>query len=102
WYRDILLAVDTKRDRVGVDRTAELHVPERLAVFRIEREEIAFFRPAEDETARRRQHAVHARLQQLEFPSQLARRAFERAYRGVSVIAVHRRSAARGVGLARR
>src|SRR3954447_10531427 len=56
-HRDVLLVADRERHRARADRTAGLELPQRLAALRIEREEVPFVRPAEDEPAGGRHHA---------------------------------------------
>src|SRR5438445_5366845 len=78
---DILLPIHRKRDGNAAYSTAKLNVPEWLAVFGVEREEVPFFGAAEHQAARCRQQTGQSRREQLEFPLHLSGRRLESANR---------------------
>src|SRR5262245_19384532 len=90
----VLFAVNQKADRIGRHGTAGLKIPERLPRQGVEREEIAFVRPAENYAARGGQHAGPRRRLQTKLPFHLARQHIESANRAIGLVAVQHAFAA--------
>src|SRR5262249_15599070 len=98
---DVLSAVNTKRYGIGVNAAARLELPEALARFRVEGEEVAFLRAAKDEAPCRGQQACPGGRMELELPPELAGQHVQGADGAVSLVAAQRLLAAAQKGISR-
>src|SRR6185437_11748511 len=93
-FENVLLAIHFVADGIGAGGMAELDVPQRLAVFGVESEEVAFVGTAEYQAAGGGKHGDPGGREKFELPLQLRGSSFERANRAIGLLAEKRANSA--------